>query len=81
MRARFERIIRERKRNEDGSSIKYWKSTGIATKGGLISDGEIQLWIDWLVKDGLFKPGQIKASDTYTNEFNYFRSGKAAEAK
>ncbi|MGY4408597.1 ABC-type nitrate/sulfonate/bicarbonate transport system substrate-binding protein [Bradyrhizobium sp. LB7.1] len=81
VRARFERIIRERKRNEDGSSIKYWKSTGIATKGGLISDGEIQLWIDWLVKDGLFKPGQIKASDTYTNEFNYFRPGKAAEAK
>ncbi|WP_244550859.1 hypothetical protein [Bradyrhizobium sp. Rc3b] len=35
VRARFDRIIAERKRNEDASSIKYWKSTGVATKGGL----------------------------------------------
>ncbi|SFN63915.1 ABC-type nitrate/sulfonate/bicarbonate transport system, substrate-binding protein [Bradyrhizobium sp. Rc3b] len=81
VRARFERIIADRKRNEDGSSIKYWKSTGVAIKGGVISDAEIQVWIDWLVKDGLFKPGQIKASETYTNEFNYFRPGKTAEAR
>ncbi|MCK1599415.1 ABC transporter substrate-binding protein [Bradyrhizobium sp. 164] len=81
VRARFERIIADRKRNEDGSSIKYWKSTGVAAKGGMISDAEIQVWIDWLVKDGLFKPGQIKASDTYTNAFNYFRPGKTAEAR
>ncbi|WP_235884834.1 MULTISPECIES: ABC transporter substrate-binding protein [Bradyrhizobium] len=81
VRARFERIIADRKRNEDGSSIKYWKSTGVAAKGGVISDAEIQVWIDWLVEDGLFKPGQIKASDTYTNAFNYFRPGKTAEAR
>jgi ABC-type nitrate/sulfonate/bicarbonate transport system substrate-binding protein len=81
VRARFERIIATRKRNEDASPIKYWKSTGIASKGGLISDSEIQIWIDWLVKDGLLKPGQIKASDTYTNEFNFYRAGKQADAK
>ncbi|WGD53590.1 ABC transporter substrate-binding protein [Bradyrhizobium sp. CB1650] len=81
VRARFDRIIAERKRNEDASSIKYWKSTGVAAKGGLISDAEIQVWIDWLVKDGLFKPGQLKASEVYTNNFNYFRPGKTAEAK
>ncbi|WP_244561342.1 hypothetical protein [Bradyrhizobium canariense] len=66
MRARFDKIIAERKRNEDASSIKYWKSTGVASKGGVISDAEIQVWIDWLEKDGLFKPGQVKASDTTT---------------
>ncbi|MGX1073590.1 ABC-type nitrate/sulfonate/bicarbonate transport system substrate-binding protein [Bradyrhizobium elkanii] len=81
VRARFDRIITERKRNEDASSIKYWKSTGVASRGGVISDAELQVWIDWLVKDGLLKPGQIKASDTYTNEFNYFRPGKTAEAR
>ena len=81
VRARFTKIITDRKRNEDASSIKYWKSTGVAAKGGVISDGEVQVWIDWLVKDGLFKPGQIKASDTYTNAFNYFRPGKTAEAR
>jgi ABC-type nitrate/sulfonate/bicarbonate transport system substrate-binding protein len=81
VRARFDRIIAERKRNEDASSIKYWKSTGVAAKGGVISDGEIQVWIDWLEKDGLFKPGQIKARDVYTNEFNFYRPGKTAEAR
>jgi ABC-type nitrate/sulfonate/bicarbonate transport system substrate-binding protein len=81
VRARFKRIIAERKRNEDASSIKYWKSTGVPTKGGQISDDQLQIWIDWLVKDGLLKPGQLKPSDIYTNAFNYYRSGKAADAK
>lgn len=81
VRARFERIISERKRNEDATPIRYWKSTGVASKGGVISDAEIQVWIDWLEKDGLFKPGQVKASDTYTNAFNYFRPGRTAEAQ
>jgi ABC-type nitrate/sulfonate/bicarbonate transport system substrate-binding protein len=81
VRARFGRIIADRKRNEDASPIKYWKSTGVASKGGVISDGEIQIWIDWLVKDGLLKPDQLKAADTYTNEFNFYRAGKQADAK
>jgi ABC-type nitrate/sulfonate/bicarbonate transport system substrate-binding protein len=81
VRARFEKIIAERKRNEDASSIKYWKSTGVAGRGGLITDQELQIWIDWLVKDGLLKPDQIKPSDLYTNAFNYYRTGNTADAK
>jgi len=81
VRARFERIIAERKRNEDASPIKYWKSTGVATKGGVIGDAEVQVWIDWLVKDGLLKPDQLRPSDIYTNELNFYRPGKAAEAQ
>jgi ABC-type nitrate/sulfonate/bicarbonate transport system substrate-binding protein len=81
VRGRFEKIIAERKRNEDASSIKYWKSTGVAAKGGLITDSQLQVWVDWLVKDGLLKPDQLKASDIYTNEFNYFRPGKTADAR
>ena len=81
VRARFERIIASRKRNEDASPIKYWKSTGVATKGGVIGDAEVQVWIDWLVKDGLLKPEQLKPSDIYTNEFNFYRAGKTADAQ
>jgi ABC-type nitrate/sulfonate/bicarbonate transport system substrate-binding protein len=81
VRTRFEKIIAERKRNEDASSIKYWKSTGVPTKGGQISDDQLQVWIDWLVKDGLLKPDQFKPSDLYTNAFNYYRPGKTADAK
>jgi ABC-type nitrate/sulfonate/bicarbonate transport system substrate-binding protein len=78
VRARFERIIAERKRNEDASSIKYWKSTGVANQGGLITDNELQVWIDWLVKDGVLKLGQIKPSVIYTNAFNPYRTADTA---
>ena len=44
----------------------------LSTEGG---------YFDWLEKDGLFKLGQVKASDVYTNAFNYFRAGKTAEAR
>jgi hypothetical protein len=81
VRARFQRIITDRRRNEDATPIKYWKSTGVAAKGGVIGNGEIQIWIDWLVKDGLLKPDQLKASDTYTNAFNFYRTGKQADAE
>lgn len=81
VRARFGKIIAARKRNEDATPIKYWKSTGVTAKGGVIGDPEIQVWIDWLVKDGLLKPGQLKASDTYTNEFNFYRTAERADAK
>ncbi|MBR1217751.1 ABC transporter substrate-binding protein [Bradyrhizobium sp. U87765 SZCCT0131] len=77
VRARFEKIIAARKRNEDASAIKYWRSSGIPTTGGVITDQQLQIWIDWLVKDGTLKPSQVKASDTYTNEFNPY-AGKTA---
>ncbi len=39
-----------------------------------IRDEDVQLWIDWFVEDGILKPGQLKPSDIYTNEFNpYFK--------
>jgi ABC-type nitrate/sulfonate/bicarbonate transport system substrate-binding protein len=74
VRARFEKIIAERKRAEDASAIKYWKSTGVADQGGLITDQQLQVWIDWLVKDGVLKPGKLKASDLYTNDLNPYRT-------
>lgn len=71
--ARYEKIIKQRGRNEDTSIIQYWKSTGVAGKGGVIADKEFSVWIDWLIKDGQLKKGQIKSSDLYTNEFNPFQ--------
>jgi ABC-type nitrate/sulfonate/bicarbonate transport system substrate-binding protein len=70
--ARFESIIAKRGRTEDASSIKYWRSTGVAGQGGLIKDREFEMWIDWLVKADQLEPGQIKPSDVYTNELNPF---------
>ena len=72
--ARMEKIIRERGRNENAEPLKYWKSFGIDGKGGLIAEKEVQVWIDWLVRDGQLKEGEVNASDVYTNEFNPFRA-------
>lgn len=70
--ARMQAIIERRGRNEDVSATKYWRSTGVAGQGGLISDREFQVWIDWLVKDGELQPQQITPADIYTNELNPF---------
>src|SRR5262249_36957223 len=73
--ARYEKIVAGRGRNEDASVLKYWRSTGVATEGGVITDGDFQMWIDWMVREGELKPGQIAIGDLYTNELNPFWKG------
>lgn len=72
--ARMQQIIQRRGRNEDASATKYWRSTGVAGKGGLIQEREIQIWIDWLVTVGELKPNQLIPSALYTNELNPFHA-------
>lgn len=74
--ARFVKIIQARGRKETTDTAKLWKSTGVAGKGGLISDKEFNTWIDWLVAEGNLKQGEIKAKDLYTNEFNPYLNEK-----
>nr|WP_114381917.1 ABC transporter substrate-binding protein [Paenibacillus prosopidis] len=75
--ARFEKIINNRGRKEDASTVKFWKSTGIAGKGGLISDVEFETWVNWLINEGTIKEGELNGKDLYTNEFNpYFNEKK-----
>jgi ABC-type nitrate/sulfonate/bicarbonate transport system substrate-binding protein len=76
---RFEAIIRERKRNEDSSALKYCRATRATTKGGVIADREFQLWIDWLTRDGQLRPGRAKAREFFSNELNPFVAGAAAQ--
>ena len=72
--ARYEKIIADRGRKEDATAVKFWKSTGVAGKGGLIAEEEFSTWVDWLVKEGTLKEGQLEAKELYTNEFNPFRN-------
>jgi len=41
-------------------------------ESSIIRDEYVQFWIDILVAEGKLKPGQVKPSDIYTNEFNPF---------
>ncbi|MEU7552230.1 ABC transporter substrate-binding protein [Streptomyces sp. NPDC044571] len=73
--ARMTEIIKKRGRNEDTSTLQYWRSYGVAETGGRIEDKEFQLWIDWLTERGELKAGRLKAADLYTNAFNGYGKG------
>lgn len=67
-------IIARRGRNEDDSSVRYWKSTGVAGAGGLIYDREFRIWEQRCVADGRIAPGSVRIPDLYTNAFNPYRT-------
>ncbi|WP_346535631.1 ABC transporter substrate-binding protein [Micromonospora sp. DPT] len=76
--ARLEAIIAKRGRNEDPALVRYWKSSGVAGKGGVITDREFTTWIDWLADTGELKGDKPKPGDIYTNKYNSFASGGGA---
>ena len=67
---RFTKIIKDRGRSEDTSTLKYWKGTGVAKPGGVISDDEWSTWITWLEGQGQIDKGKVTPADIYTNAFN-----------
>ncbi|MEU4335477.1 ABC transporter substrate-binding protein [Micromonospora lupini] len=73
--ARMRDIIAKRGRNEDPSLVAYWKSSGVAGRGGVISEQEFGTWIDWLAAEGELKGQRPKPSDIFTNRFNPFLDG------
>ncbi len=77
--ARCLALMKKRGRNEEDSAIKFWRSYGVAGKGGLIAERDFQVWIDWMVKSGELKPGEIALSRVYTNELNPLRERAGRE--
>jgi ABC-type nitrate/sulfonate/bicarbonate transport system substrate-binding protein len=73
--ARFADIERKRARNEDSRQLSFWKSYGVAGRGGVIAEREFGMWVDWLGREGELKGKQVTAKDIYTNEFNPYRDG------
>ncbi|MCF0091751.1 ABC transporter substrate-binding protein [Micromonospora sp. MH99] len=73
--ARMRDIIAKRGRNEDPSLVAYWKSSGVAGRGGVISEQEFGTWIDWLAAEGELRGERPQPSDIFTNRFNPFVDG------
>jgi len=67
---RFRSIIAKRKRNEDASLVKYWRSYGVASRQGRIEDKDFSVWVDWMVRVGELRRGQLSLGAVYTNELN-----------
>ncbi|GAM10280.1 alkanesulfonate transporter substrate-binding subunit [Geobacter sp. OR-1] len=58
---------------EKGSNprlAKYYQATSWTPDFPLIVEKDLQWWIDRFIEDGLLKPGQVKPTDIFTNEFN-----------
>jgi ABC-type nitrate/sulfonate/bicarbonate transport system substrate-binding protein len=66
--ARMESIVKRRKRNEDATPVKSWRSFGVSSPHGQLSERDFQLWIDWLVRDKQLAPGQISPRDVFAPE-------------
>ncbi|WP_437571812.1 ABC transporter substrate-binding protein [Sorangium sp. So ce542] len=77
--ARFIALMKKRGRNEEDAAIRFWRSYGVAGKGGLIAERDFQIWLDWMVKGGELEPGEIALSRLYTNEFNPYANEQAAK--
>jgi ABC-type nitrate/sulfonate/bicarbonate transport system substrate-binding protein len=67
---RFRKVIAKRKRNEDTSVVSYWHSYGVADPRGRIQPKEFQIWIDWMLRTGELRPGQVELTRVYTNALN-----------
>jgi ABC-type nitrate/sulfonate/bicarbonate transport system substrate-binding protein len=67
--ARFTQIVNKRQRNEDTSVLRHWRSSGIASEHGELSDKDFAIWVEWLVADGQLTRGQVKLTDLYTNQY------------
>lgn len=74
--ARLTGIIRRRGRNEDASTVAYWRSTGVAGPGGLIAEREFGTWVHRLTTGGRLAPGAVSLAQLYTNDLNPFRNGQ-----
>lgn len=73
--ARFADIIAARGRAESAETVRFWRSSGIPAPGAVIEERELQVWIDWLVRNGELDDGAPAARDLYTNEYNPYANG------
>ncbi|MBL1077181.1 ABC transporter substrate-binding protein [Nocardia sp. 2] len=73
--ARFKAIIEKRGRNENTNLLQYWRSSGVPVPGAVVAEKELQIWIDWLVRNGELPAGTLTATDLYTNQDNPYSNG------
>lgn len=70
--ARVKKVYAEISAEKGGNPrlAKYYQATSWTPDFPLIVEKDLQWWIDRFIEDGLLKPGQIKPTDIFTNEFN-----------
>ena len=70
VREKYGEYLKETGRAADVATYDTWQGNGIASPGGVLSDHDFDIWIDWLRRAGEINVGAFEVSDLYTNEFN-----------
>jgi ABC-type nitrate/sulfonate/bicarbonate transport system substrate-binding protein len=72
----MKKYLEEHDRGDFAAALDLWKGTGVPSKGGVISDDDFTLWLDWLEAEGEVDTGSIEPSEIYTNDYNPYAEGK-----
>lgn len=67
---RYTKIVEARDRNESVEPLAHWKSSGVPSRGGEISDKDFTQWDGYLVRSKVVREGQLDPKSYYTNEYN-----------
>lgn len=71
-------VAKKHGRPEDADVLKYWKSPGIAQKGGVVARNDIDRWVTWLQDSGQIPKGSVKTDDIFTNDLNPYAEPAAS---
>jgi len=70
VKAKLAEILEKRGTKENTSLVRYFRKPGIASEGGLLSEHDFQIVLDWLEANGEIAKGAVNVRDVFTNEFN-----------
>lgn len=68
----YTEILTKRGEGDSVEHTRFFKSPGISSPGGTLTDEDFTVWLDTLEADGTIEKGAVNVKDIYTNEFNPF---------
>ena len=74
--ARMTAISRRAGGAQDLAALKYWRTFGVATQGGLIQRADFDIWLNRLVSDHRIRPGSVNLDTLLTNAFNPYDTAR-----
>jgi len=63
------------------AALRHLSETTQARQRTLVRERDLQLWIDWLVRAGELRAGDVTPAQVFTNEFNPFSKPRVVVSK
>ncbi|RYB94326.1 ABC transporter substrate-binding protein [Nocardioides oleivorans] len=71
--------LAERGREPELATYALWQGNGLPNDGGVLTEHDFSMWLDWLESNGEVEPGSLDVDDVFTNEFNPYADHAADE--